>query len=198
MRKFALVFAGGFCGALVRYLLAAPLLALASRVWPAAPQGFPFDILFINATGALALGLLYGLFERGAAISAQARLALGTGFLGAYTTFSTYIYGADTLLTRGVVLAGLFYLFGSLALGVACARLGYVGAGAILARRRLLRRGRVYLRRFRRTAGMPVDGSAGSGAHALRSDAADAADMPEGGERVDGAYEQDREKEGVR
>lgn len=198
MRKLALVFVGGFCGALARYLLSVPLLALAYHIFPhtafAVLRDLPFDILFINLTGALALGLLYGLFERGAAISPDMRLALGTGFLGAYTTFSTYMYGADRLLTGGVALVGWLYLLGSVALGVGCARLGYVGAGMYLARRRMFRRTWVYPRRFWR-------GVARSWDDRLRSDAAgvvtggDAMDMV--GHAQEDAQENEREKEGA-
>ena len=150
MRRFALVFAGGFCGTLARYLLAAPLLALAAALWPGRRGGFPFDILLINLTGALAMGLLYGLFERGVALSADARLLLGTGFLGAYTTFSSLAYGGDQLLLRGASTVALVYFVASMALGVACAHLGVSLAGIISNRRRLVRLARARVRATRR------------------------------------------------
>lgn len=131
MRKAILVLAGGFCGTLARYLLGAPLLALADRALPGARGGFPFDILTINLAGAFAIGLLYGLSDRGAIASPAVRLALGTGFLGAFTTFSTLAYGGDQLLLAGVWLSGALYLGGSLLLGFALARAGYGLAGAL-------------------------------------------------------------------
>jgi CrcB protein len=124
MRRFALVFAGGFCGTLARYALSFPVVALAHRLPPLAATGVPIEILVINLTGALALGLIFGLVEHGAKISHDARLALGTGFLGAYTTFSTLVYGGDSLLGAGHVLPALIYLGGSIALGVLCVRVG--------------------------------------------------------------------------
>lgn len=150
MRRFALVFAGGFCGTLARYLLAAPLLALATALWPGRQSGFPFDILLINLTGALAMGLLYGLFERGVALSSDTRLLLGTGFLGAYTTFSSLAYGGDQLLLKGASTLALLYFVLSMALGVACAHLGVSLSGAISNRRQLVRLARVRLRSTRR------------------------------------------------
>ena len=135
MRKVALVCAGGFCGTLARYLLMAPLLGLARTLFPAGPGTFPYDILVINLSGAFALGILYGLVERGAALPPDARLAVGTGFLGAYTTFSTFVYGGDKLLMSGAFVAGLLYLCGSMALGVVCAWAGRIAATAIISMR---------------------------------------------------------------
>lgn len=133
MRKFALVCAGGFCGALTRYLLAAPLLALAVRLpdLPGARSGFPYDVLLVNLTGALALGVIYGLVERRIHVAHDLRLLLGTGFLGAYTTFSSYVYGGAQLLMTGAWFAGTLYLAGSLAAGMLCAQLGFWLAGTI-------------------------------------------------------------------
>lgn len=130
MRRVILVFAGGFCGTLARYLLSAPLLALAQRILPGGAS-FPYDILAINLTGALALGLLYGLVERGAAISPDVRLTLGTGFLGAYTTFSSFVVGGDKLVASGNPNAGTLYLLGSIVLGVGAAHAGYLLAGLL-------------------------------------------------------------------
>jgi fluoride exporter len=131
MRRTALVFAGGFCGTLARYALSSPLLALARLLPPLDTGGFPVDILIINLGGTLALGLLFGLVEHGANISRDLRLALGTGFLGAFTTFSTLAYGGDALLGAGRAAPALLYLGGSVALGVLCARAGHALAGLV-------------------------------------------------------------------
>lgn len=128
MRKLWLTLAGGFCGAITRYALSAPLLKLSSRL-PDAHAAFPYDILIINLSGALLLGLLFGLFEHGAPISPDVRLTLGTGFLGAYTTFSSYMVGADLLLAHGQTLAGILYVVGSMAGGVTLAFVGFRMAG---------------------------------------------------------------------
>lgn len=147
VRNLILVLAGGFCGTLARYYLAAPLLALAAVALPNARGGFPYDIFAINLSGAFALGLLYGLAEHGARVAPEVRLALGTGFLGAYTTFSTFTVGGDKLLATSAWLLGLLYLGGSIALGVLCAHLGHVTAGALVARGRLGRRVRIRAQR---------------------------------------------------
>lgn len=156
MRKLALVLAGGFCGTLARYYLAAPLLALAALIFPGSRGGFPYDIFAINLSGAFALGLLYGLAERGARVSPDMRLTLGTGFLGAYTTFSTFTVGGDKLLLDGAWLTSVLYLAGSVGLGVFCAHLGHAASGALLAHRRISRRVRIRARRAWRLALAPV------------------------------------------
>jgi CrcB protein len=164
MRKLALVLVGGFGGTLARYLLSAPLLAAGARL-PGAATGVPYDILAINLSGALALGLLYGLFERGAAIPPDARLALGTGFLGAYTTFSSLVVGGDRLLAVGQVVPGVLYIGGSMALGVLSVRLGHLLAGSLVMRRRLGLRLAVRARRMRQR----LDGALVGGGPLARS-----------------------------
>ncbi|MEM9768754.1 MAG: fluoride efflux transporter CrcB [Cyanobacteria bacterium P01_D01_bin.71] len=84
---------------------------------------FPYGTLFVNLTGALAIGA-------GAAAISTFRLALPwqqfflVGFLGAYTTFSTYILDAVKLHRSQQRLRALLYAFGSAVLGLACAELG--------------------------------------------------------------------------
>ena len=128
MRKLWLTLVGGFCGALTRYLLGAPLLSLATRL-PLATAAFPYDILTINLSGALLLGGLFGLVEHGAPVAPDVRLTIGTGFLGAYTTFSSFMVGADNLIIHGHALAALVYVIGSMVGGVALAHAGVLLAG---------------------------------------------------------------------
>jgi fluoride exporter len=109
VRKRWLTVAGGFCGALTRYLLGAPLLALAAAL-PLSTEAFPYDTLAINLSGALLLGALIGLVEHDAPVAPDMRLTVGTGFLGAYTTFSSFMVGADTLVIQGHPLAAVLYV----------------------------------------------------------------------------------------
>ena len=126
--KLWLTLAGGFCGALTRYLLGAPLLALAAAL-PLANSAFPYDTLAINLSGALALGALFGLVEHGAPVAPDVRLAIGTGFLGAYTTFSSFMVGTVSLVSRGHPFAALLYVAGSMVGGVVLAHAGVLLAG---------------------------------------------------------------------
>jgi CrcB protein len=69
---------GGFAGAIARYRLSA---AVSKRF----PSLLPYGTLSINALGSLLLGILAG-----HGFGESARLLLGTGFMGAFTTFSTF------------------------------------------------------------------------------------------------------------
>lgn len=135
MRNIALVFAGGFCGTLARALLAAPITSLTLTFFPHASAQFPWGIFAINLSGSLALGLLYGLSERSALISHEFRLAAGPGFLGGYTTFSTYIVGGEMLARTGLPALAAFYFIASIALGIGFAWAGYNAAGTLIQRR---------------------------------------------------------------
>lgn len=107
----ALAVVGGL-GAMARFLLDG---AVSSRLG----RAFPFGTLAVNLTGAFALGALYG-----AAVGGDALRLAGVGFLGAYTTFSTWALEAHRLGEDGRTRLGLANLLISLALGLACAWLG--------------------------------------------------------------------------
>ncbi|UVJ38471.1 CrcB family protein [Arthrobacter sp. CJ23] len=112
-RLVLLVAAGGVLGALARYGL--------GFVIPA-PGGWPLPTLVINLSGALVLGaLLEGLSRRGpdAGWRQILRLAVGTGFLGAFTTYSTLALDAVHLFDAGRSTEGVWYLGTSLLGGVA-------------------------------------------------------------------------------
>jgi len=83
-------------------------LGATARLMVSRAVTMPFGTLIVNISGAFALGLLGGNF------------VLGTGFVGAYTTFSTWMLETDQL-PRWPALANIV---GSLALGLAAAGLG--------------------------------------------------------------------------
>jgi CrcB protein len=102
----------GGAGAVGRFLFDA---AVSARVGPT----FPFGTLAVNLSGAFALGVLGG-----AAVSGDAALLLGTGLIGAYTTFSTWMFESHRLGEDGRLPAGLANLAVALALGLGAAALG--------------------------------------------------------------------------
>jgi CrcB protein len=106
----------GAAGAVARFALA----EWATKRWPGT---FPLATLLINVTGAFALGLLMTAGGVGSAL-AQARLLLGMGFLGGYTTFSTLSYDTHSLYRSGQARAAWLNALGSLAIGLAAAALG--------------------------------------------------------------------------
>lgn len=84
---------------------------------------FPLGTLTINATGSLLLGVLTGLAHHHG-LPTLALTALGTGLLGAYTTFSTFCYETVRLLEDGAVLQATLNIAISLAVGLAAAAAG--------------------------------------------------------------------------
>jgi fluoride ion exporter CrcB/FEX len=68
-------------------------------------------------------------------ISHEFRLAAGPGFLGAYTTFSSYVVGGEMLARTGLSALAAFYVITSLAMGIGCAWAGYNTAGTLVQRR---------------------------------------------------------------
>lgn len=110
-RRILAVLCGGFFGTLARYLLSDFI-----QTWLG--NGWPYDILFINITGAFFLAFFTTLADATFLIGPTRRLFLNVGFLGAYTTFSSLSLGAGLLLGSHRWLLGLLYLFLSLLVGL--------------------------------------------------------------------------------
>ncbi len=113
---FLLVGAGGFVGAVARYLVALLL--------PFIGTGFPFGTLAVNVAGCLLIGFLSELSVTTSLVSPELRLLLATGFCGGFTTFSSYMYEVMTLLRDGEMLYASIYLFGSIVGGILCLYVG--------------------------------------------------------------------------
>jgi fluoride exporter len=118
MRQFIYVILGGALGTGCRYGL-----ALCVNAWLQHPR-FPAATFLINLTGSFAIGLLAELFRLQVWSSAEWRLALLTGVLGGYTTFSAYSLETLSLLRAGVWGLAFSYAMGSVAGGLLCAWLG--------------------------------------------------------------------------
>jgi CrcB protein len=90
------------------------------------PSDFPFGTFVVNLTGGFVLGLLTGL-----AVHGDALLVFGTGLLGAYTTFSTWMVEAQRLGEDGGWATMWLYLLGSMLAGLATTGLGWLIGEAI-------------------------------------------------------------------
>jgi CrcB protein len=112
----ALLMLAAAVGAPLRYVVDQTI----QHHWPGA---FPAGTLTINITGSLLLGFLTGLAAHHG-LPAQALTVLGTGLLGAYTTFSTFSYESIRLLEDGAVAVASLNVAASLALGLAAAAAG--------------------------------------------------------------------------
>jgi CrcB protein len=112
---------GGILGANTRYFVS---LYVAERLGTA----FPYGTFLINVTGSLVIGFFLTLVTERFAVDPLWRLFFATGFLGAYTTFSTYTYEAAQLLRDGAYGPAFLYLFGSLLAGMLGVFAGIVAA----------------------------------------------------------------------
>jgi fluoride exporter len=122
--KILAVAAGGAAGAVARYLInLSPLSDLFQR--------FPFPTFFINVSGSFLIGLLFITLNDRFDVGDNVRMALIVGFLGAFTTFSTFEIELYGLVKDRLFLTAFVYLFLSVAAG-------FIGVAAgILAGRRV-------------------------------------------------------------
>lgn len=117
--KILVLALGGAAGTLSRYWLS----GVAQRLFDAT---FPMGTFVVNMTGSLLFGLVWGLFENRVGISPELRLLALTGFMGAFTTFSTYMFESGALLRHGQYLLLLANVGGQSLLGLALVLTGMV------------------------------------------------------------------------
>jgi CrcB protein len=118
VKLFWLVVLGGAAGSLARYGVGG---------WLDPGHELPLGTLLVNLPGSFALGALLAVLAlRGDDSGArrEARLLLGTGVLGGYTTYSALAVETDTMLRDGHVMLGAAYAIGSVVLGVLAAAAG--------------------------------------------------------------------------
>jgi CrcB protein len=116
-----LIFLGAGVGGVCRYWLATGVYLLLSRQ-------FPYGTLFVNATGAFLMGLLYVLIlERFNGIGPQLRALLLIGFLGGYTTFSSFSIETLHLFERGEWMSATLNIVISVSLCLTLTCLGMLG-----------------------------------------------------------------------
>ncbi|HOB14735.1 MAG TPA: fluoride efflux transporter CrcB [Novosphingobium sp.] len=108
----ALVALGGGLGAWLRYLVAQAWLR---AIGPVAASAFPWATLSVNVIGSAAMGLLAGWLARHGQGGEEARLLLGVGVLGGFTTFSAFSLELVNLAERGEL--GGAALYAALSLG---------------------------------------------------------------------------------
>ncbi len=122
--NYLLIGVGGFVGAITRYVLA---------VWIGQRWGrsFPLGTFAINVSGSFLIGLLMPLLTERFIANPQWRLLLVVGFLGAYTTFSTFEYETGALLKDGEWLYAGMNVVLSVIAGFVALKLGEVIARSI-------------------------------------------------------------------
>jgi len=121
---YLLVGLGSFIGGIARYVFA-------RWVGGIVEGRFPLGTFLINVSGSFVLGFLGALLADRAVPNANAlRLAIGVGFCGGFTTFSTFEFETHALFEDGVWLTALTNMFLSLFAGLLAVRFGIVAARA--------------------------------------------------------------------
>lgn len=123
----AAVYAGGVGGGLARYGL--------TTAWPTPSGRFPWATFTVNTGGAFALALLLVLLTEVVSPHRYARPLLGTGFLGAFTTFSSVMVSTAQLTAHRHPRTAALYLTGSLLAALGAASFGLLLGRALAATR---------------------------------------------------------------
>ena len=119
MFKILMVGMGGFAGSICRYLVS----DLSQRLFTNA--FFPYGTLTVNVIGCLLIGILGGLSETRQLFTPEIRALILIGFLGGFTTFSTFGYEIFTITRDGQFAAALANLMLHLILGFGSVWLGF-------------------------------------------------------------------------
>ncbi len=122
MTQFLYISLGAILGANLRFLVG---------LWASQQLGigFPFGTLLVNVIGCFLIGLFYGLSETRITITPELRLFVAIGFLGAFTTFSSFGNETVNLVRSGDLGSALLNVAGNNVLGLLA-----VGSGAALTR----------------------------------------------------------------
>ncbi len=118
-RQLAAIAIGGAAGATARFLVA-------HAVHVAVGRHFPWGTLAVNALGSFLLGALYALLVERLAVGYGARGLVLIGFLGAFTTFSSFALDTVAMAEQGLMLRPLAYVLASVTVCIVLAWLGLV------------------------------------------------------------------------
>jgi CrcB protein len=121
LQKYFLVAVGGALGSMTRYWVGS---AIANSVG----TKFPFGTLIINYTACMIIGFSLTVFAKRADLNPAWRFLVPVGFIGAYSTFSTYEWETLSTIRNGAFLLAALYAVSSFLLGLAA-----VWAGSLIA-----------------------------------------------------------------
>ncbi|GAB3057934.1 fluoride efflux transporter CrcB [Virgibacillus ainsalahensis] len=114
--KVIYVMIGGFLGAISRFALGE---------WVHTTGSFPLGTFVINLLGCLFLGWFLTVVGQSKKVGTEFTLMIGTGFIGSFTTFSTFSLETILLFQKGSIIMAVVYVFGSIILGVTLAFIGH-------------------------------------------------------------------------
>ena len=124
MQKYVLIALGGGLGSVLRYWVG-------STVGGRLGVRFPFGTLVVNLTACLVIGFALTWFGERAEISPAWRYLFAVGFIGAYSTFSTYEWETLSTLRSGAFALASLYAVGSMVIGLAAVWCGAALAEAV-------------------------------------------------------------------
>lgn len=124
MDRYVMIAVGGALGALARYQLAA---MIQTRI----PVGFPWGTFVVNISGCLVMGIAMTLLTDRLVVHPNWRFLIPIGFIGAYTTFSTFEYETFRAVTEGAWVVGGLNVVASVIAGYLALWLGVVLSRAI-------------------------------------------------------------------
>jgi CrcB protein len=124
LQKYLLIAAGGALGSIARYWVG-------STVGSRMGTRFPYGTFVINLTACIIIGFSLTYLGKRAEVNPVWRFFVPIGFIGAYSTFSTYEWETLSTLRAGAFVLAAAYAIGSMVLGLAATWLGAVLADAI-------------------------------------------------------------------
>lgn len=124
LTKILYLSVGGAAGTLSRYWLS----GIAQRL---AGGTFPLGTFTVNMIGCLLFGAVWGFFENRMLPGSEVRLLFLTGFMGAFTTFSTYMFETAELVKLGQIASALLNVVGQSVAGLALVLIG-IAVGRLL------------------------------------------------------------------
>lgn len=127
MRKYIFISIGGILGAISRYLIKEIHIYNYH-------ENIPLNTLIINITGSFILALILTIAFEIWEFDSDIRLGIATGFLGAYTTFSTLCKETVGLIHEGFYFSAVSYLIVSTMLGLAAVYLGIILAREVVSK----------------------------------------------------------------
>ena len=117
--KFIYIAIGGACGSVCRYILS-------EYVSTKYTTNFPLGTLLVNTIGSLIIGFLFGFFSINGEVNDRLKFLVFIGFLGGFTTFSSYALENMKHLQNNFFSTALLYILLSNFLGILLAYFGYI------------------------------------------------------------------------
>ena len=118
MNLIIAIFLGGGCGALSRYLIIDQINKISSN-------SFPYGTTLVNVLGAFLIGIIYHLLISKIVINEQLKVFITIGFLGGFTTFSSFNLDFFKLIESGSIFLAIVYALASFLITIVAFYIGY-------------------------------------------------------------------------